>query len=269
MGVVVGVLARKGGCGKSSFAASLAAVSVSRSFHTGTVDVDSQANLSRWSLGRAVVDSLGWAQTVSALQYPIPQLHADDHPPLRGVDTREKLLEAVLPTCVHTSELVPGLSVIPTTNRIHVETAKELVVKPLPFDLVIVDTPPDISAFAVRSVLQQCDVVISPVVCEPWAVDATEALVRELRSVGREDLIESGMVRFVINQRQNTSLQNKLEKAIREQWGRLVSSVVIPKTVAIAEASISPAVLTKKHPLFKAAAAILSDVERVAKRRAA
>jgi cellulose biosynthesis protein BcsQ len=134
---------------------------------------------------------------------------------------------------------------------------------------VIVDTPPDISTHAVRSVLKQADVVISPVVCEPWAVDATESLVRELRSVGREDLIESGMVRFVINQRQNTSLQNKLEKAILEQWGRLVSSVVIPKTVAIAEASISPAVLTKKHPLFKAAAAILSDVERVAKRRAA
>jgi cellulose biosynthesis protein BcsQ len=269
MAVVIAVACRKGGQGKTSLAASLAAASISRALHTATVDADSQANLSRWALGRAAVDSVGWLQTVAALEYPIPRLYADDYPPLRGVDTREKLLEVVLPTCVHTSELVPGLSVIPTANRIHAETAKELVIKPLPFDVVIVDTPPDISTHAVRSVLKQADVVISPVVCEPWAVDATESLVRELRSVGREDLIESGMVRFVINQRQNTSLQNKLEKAILEQWGRLVSSVVIPKTVAIAEASISPAVLTKKHPLFKAAAAILSDVERVAKRRAA
>jgi cellulose biosynthesis protein BcsQ len=237
MAVVIAVACRKGGQGKTSLAASLAAASISRALHTATVDADSQANLSRWALGRAAVDSVGWLQTVAALEYPIPRLYADDYPPLRGVDTRE--------------------------------TAKELVIKPLPFDVVIVDTPPDISTHAVRSVLKQADVVISPVVCEPWAVDATESLVRELRSVGREDLIESGMVRFVINQRQNTSLQNKLEKAILEQWGRLVSSVVIPKTVAIAEASISPAVLTKKHPLFKAAAAILSDVERVAKRRAA
>jgi cellulose biosynthesis protein BcsQ len=269
MGVVVAVVSRKGGQGKTSFVASLAAASVSRAFHTGTVDLDSQANLSRWALGRAVVDSLNALETVAALEYPIQQIHADDYAPLRGVDTREKLLEVVLPLCVHASELVPGLSVVPTANRIHAETAKELVVKPLPFDVVFVDTPPDISTHGVRSILRQCDVVISPVVCEPWAVDATESLLREIRSVGREDLIESGLVRFVVNQRQNTAIQSKLEKVIRDQWGELVSPVVIPKTVAIAEASISPAVLTKKNPLWKAATAILSDVQRVAKRRAA
>lgn len=266
---MIAAVARKGGQGKTSLAASLAAVSVSKTFHTATVDADSQANLSRWALGRAVVDGIGMLESVAALEFPANAILRDDHPVLRQADSRQKLLEYVLPTCVYSTQAITGLSVIPTANHLHVETAQELAISALPFDVVIVDTPPDISTPAVRSILRQADVVISPVVCEPWAVDATESLVREIYSVGRRDLVDSGRIRFVVNMRQKCAIHDKLEAAIRQQWGGLVSSVVIPRSVAISEASISPEVLTKKHPLWKAATGIWGDVQRLAKRSAA
>jgi len=269
MALVVALANRKGGQGKTSLAASLAAVSSSGALHTATVDADSQANLSRWALGRELVDRLGAANTVAALQFPPVGFVAQDVAAVRGVETREELVSAVLPLCGHASERVPGLTVIPTANHIHVEAAEELVLSRLPFDVVVVDTPPDISLPVVRSILRQADLVVSPVVCEPWAVDGTESLVREILSVGRRDLVDSGRVRFVVNMRQKCAVHDKLERAIRKQWGNLVSGVVLPRSIAVAEASISPAVLTKKHALYKAAVSLWNELRRVQEKRGA
>lgn len=269
MALVVALASRKGGQGKSTLAASLAAASSSGALHTATVDADSQANLSRWALGRALVDQLGAANSVAALEFPPSGFLAQDVVALRDAETREQLAKAALPLCGHASEYVPGLTVIPTANHIHVETAKDLVLSELPFAAVVVDTPPDISLPAVRSILRQCDVVISPVVCEPWAVDATESLIREIMSVGRRDLVDSGRVRFVVNMRQKCAVHDKLERSIRDHWGDLVSRVVIPRSIAVAEASISPAVLTKKHTLYKAALSLWKELRQVHEKRGA
>ena len=269
MAVVVALATRKGGAGKTSLAISLAAVSVSKSFHTGTVDLDSQANLSRWCLGRERVDQLGGLNSVAALSFPPAGLLLDDFAPLQHVKTREQLVETVVPHCVFPVDYVPGLSCVPTAHHIHAETAKELVLSRLPFDLVFVDTPPDISSYAVRSVLGQADMVISPVVCEPWAVDSIEALTREIRSVGRGDLLDEARIRFVVNMRQKTALHDKLERVIRQTWGRLISNVVIPRSVAIAEASIDARILTKKHALWKVGVSLMKELESMSKKRGA
>jgi cellulose biosynthesis protein BcsQ len=268
MALVVAVACRKGGCGKSTLAATLAATSVSRSFHTGTVDLDSQANLSRWALGREHVDRLGAMQTVAALEWPVRTETQETRSPLLAAKSPEQLLELVLPECVHRGA-VEGLDVIPCAPHIHPEEARSLVLSDLPHAVVVVDTPPDISTYAVRSVLRQADVVISPVVCDPWSVDATEYLVRELVSVGRGDLVERGLVRFVVNMRQKTAMADRLERDIRKVWGGMVSSVVIPKTVAIGEASFAPALLTKKHPLWRVGMSLWADVDRTFKKRGA
>lgn len=261
-GVVV-LLARKGGAGKSTLAATLATASPFGAFHIGTVDLDSQANLSRWALGRDVVSELGALQSVAALEYPPAGLLREDFVDLKRVGTREELVEIVRSRCIHSVDHIRGLSIIPTAPHIHAETARELVVSRLPFGAVIVDTPPDISTPAVRSVLSQADVVISPVIPEPWAVDSMEAVAREIRLAGRSDLLDDSRVRFVVNQRQKTALHDKLEKNMRESWGALVSRTVIPRTVAIAEASLDPRVLTPKHPLSKIGKTLWSEITRV------
>lgn len=269
MAVVVALATRKGGCGKTSLAVSLGTVAVSRSLHAATVDADSQANLSRWCLGRDVVSQLGALHSVAALEYPPAGFVRRDCPELEQITTREELVEIVRSRCVYPVERVPGLSIVPTAPHIHAETAQELVVSRLPFDVVVVDCPPDISTPAVRSVLAQADVVISPVVCEPFAADCIDALAREIRSVGRADLLDEKCVRFVVNMRQKTALHDKLETEIREAWGPLVSRTVIPRTVAIAEASLDPRILTTKHPLYKVGVSLWKELESVAKKRRA
>lgn len=268
MALVVAVVARKGGLGKSTLAATLAATSVSRAFHTGTVDLDSQANLSRWALGRDYVNGLGAMQTVAALEWPVRVETQETRSPLLAAKTPDELLELVLPLCVHRGA-VEGLDVIPCALHVHPEEARSLVLSGLPMDVVVVDTPPDISTHAVRSVLRQADVVISPVVCDPWSVDATEHLIRELVSVGRGDLVERSLVRFVVNMRVRTTIADRLERDIRKLWGAMVSPVVIPRTVAIGEASLAPSVLTKKHPLWRVGMSLWADVDKTFKKRGA
>lgn len=269
MATIIAVAGRKGGAGKTTFAATLAATSVSKLFHTGTVDLDSQGNLSLWALGRDAATGLGALQTVAALEFPPSELLRADYPELAAVATRSELVDVVSKSCIHKSECVAGLSVVPVTPRIHPENIRDVVLAALPFDVVIVDCPPDVSTHAVRSVLRQADAVISPVVCEPWAVDATEQLAVEIVSCKREDLLDSGALRFVVNMRQKTSMSDKLEKALRARWGKLVSPVVVPRSVAIAEASLSPSLLTKKHPLWKVGMSLWSEVERTQKKRGA
>lgn len=269
MAVVIAVAGRKGGCGKTSIAVTLGAVGVCKPFHTGTVDLDSQANLSRWALGRDLVSELGALHTVAALEYPSPPMLRDYDERLGAATTREELVSAACRRCVYPVEHVPGLSIIPTAHHIHAETARELVISRLPFEVVIVDCPPDISTWAVRSVLMQADLVISPVICEPWAVDSMAALAKEITSVGRSDLLDRDRVRFVVNMRTKTALHDTLEADIRRTYGHRVSKLVIPRSVAIAEASLDPRILTKKHALWKVGVSLWKELETMAKKQGA
>jgi hypothetical protein len=88
-------------------------------------------------------------------------------------------------------------------------------------------------------------------------------------SVGRRDLVDRSLVRFVVNMRTKTALADRLERDLRGLWGELVSSVVIPRTVAVAEASIAPELLTKKHPLWRVGMSLWADVDRTFKKRGA
>ena len=270
MAFTVAVAQRKGGCGKSTIAASLVAVGASRALHVATVDVDSQANLSRWLLPRDAVRSLSRLQTVAALEYPPRRESRAFGDPLFAPDiTREQLLELTLPGCVFESPNVPGVRVVPIAPHVHVEDAKELLVSALPAEVVVVDSPPDVSLPAVRSILAQADVVIAPVVCEPWAIDATEELLREIVSVGRRDLIDRGLVRFVVNMRQKCAMHDKFEKLLRQQWGELVSPVVIQRAVSVAECSLDSSLLTKKNPLWKAGVSLWNDIDKSLLKRGA
>lgn len=268
MATVVAVAQRKGGCGKSTLVVSLAAVASSRALHVATVDVDSQANASRWLLSRELVEGLSRMQTVAALEYPPRREWLEMGSPLTATNVSEKdVLETVLPWCLHRSSI--GVDVVPVAPHIHAEDAKHLLLSELPVDLVLVDCPPDVSAPAVRSVLAQADVVVSPVVCEPWAVDATEQIIREIVSVGRRDLIDRGLVRFVVNMRTKCAMHDRFENLLRERWGSLVSPVVISRAVSVAESSLDSSLLTKKTALWKAAEMVWKDIQSKGQKRGA
>jgi chromosome partitioning protein len=271
MARVVTLAQRKGGCGKTSLAVSLAAVGVSRAFQIGTVDLDSQANASAWALGTSTVRRISRECSAALLEWPPRRDWLSLSSPLRAESvTPEQVLEYAVSHCRHESESVPGLAVYPSSPGVHCDEAAELLISGLPHDWVIVDTPANSSTPATRSALAQSDYVLVPVLASSFAIWGAEMVLREIESVGRGDLIESGRVRLVINGRQKWAVQDAAEQEIRARYGDLVAVDVVPWGVRIGEASMAPELLKKTNPIWKAAERIWDELEpRKQKGRAA
>lgn len=265
---IVVVAQRKGGAGKTTFSVSLAAVGVSRAFQIGTVDLDSQANLSLWALGTSTVRGLSREQTAAMLEYPVRRDWLNLAHPLRGENvTRDDVIEYVKTECVHASESVPGLDVLPLAPGVHCEDAGELLLRGLPHDYLVVDTPADTSIPATRAALSVADYVVVPVLPDSFSIWATELLIREIAAVGRADLLESNRVRLVINQRQKWAVHDAAETEIRERYGSLVVADCVARAVRITEASMAPELLKKTNPVFKAAERLWDEIAPQQKRK--
>jgi cellulose biosynthesis protein BcsQ len=262
MARVVTLAQRKGGCGKTSFAVSLAAVGVSRAFQTATVDLDSQANASAWALGTSTVRRISRECSAALLEWPPRRDWLSLSSPLQAESvTPEQVLEYAVSHCRHESESVPGLAVYPSSPGVHCDEAADLLISGLPHDWVIVDTPANSSTPATRSALAQSDYVLVPVLASSFAIWGAEMVLREIESVGRGDLIESGRVRLVINGRQKWAVQDAAEQEIRARYGDLVAVDVVPWGVRIGEASMAPELLKKTNPIWKAAERIWDELE--------
>lgn len=272
---VVSIVQRKGGVSKSTLAVSLAAVAASENVsaqkRSGTsetfprgngpilVDTDAQGSASTWALGGQSGDTIARAQSVAMLAFPPALEWLSPSSPLRDLKTPEELLESVLPDCL-LDTVVPGLRLIGSTPSVHPENLRDIVLRGLPADLVVVDTPPDTSLPIVRSVLAQSDAVLIPVVPEPWSVDMIAAVFNEIRSVGRRDLLDDRRVRVVVSRRERNKVHDVLEASLRETLGSIVSDTVVPKSAAIGLVSHRAENLTAKHPLRKIAAALLREI---------
>lgn len=277
MPIIVSVISRKGGQGKSTLAVSLAAGAVSgkkpRSLQdckaAVLVDCDSQGSASRWGLGAERFARLGALATVAALEWPPRPSGLPDVARLAAATTPEELVEIAVEKCLHDVLEVPGLRIVPSCPRVHVEQARRIVLD-LPADVVIVDTGADCSTPLVRSVIAQSDYIVCPTTCGPWGFDAVEQVVEEIRSSGRSDLFSGGLL-FVVSKRQRNKTHDVLEAKLRDGLGDLVSDVVIPLTTAIEHVSGGPQFLTARHALRNYAgdiwSRIMSDIH--SRRRAA
>lgn len=256
MPIVVGVVSRKGGQGKSTLAVSLAAGAVSgkrpqplQSCNAAIlVDCDSQGSASRWGLPAETFASLGALSTVAALEFPPRPSTLPAAAALVAAKTREELVERAVAGCLFDVPEVPGLRIVPSCPRVHIEDAQEIAISYLPADVVVVDTGADCSTHLVRSVIRQAHYIVCPTTCEPWGVDAIPQIVEEVRSCGRRDLLERGML-FVVSKRQRNKVHDVLEKSLRDGLGDLVSDVTIPQSATIGHVSGGPQFLTAKHAL--------------------
>jgi cellulose biosynthesis protein BcsQ len=272
MGLVVGIVSRKGGQGKSTVAVSLAAAAVSgkrpKTLQTCNasilVDVDSQGSSSRWALDRETFAQLSDISTVAALQYPARPSGIPELARLAAAETREELVRLALENCLFPVHGIDGLSVVPSAPTVHVEDAREVVLSNLPADVVVVDTGADASTSLVRSVIEQADYLIVPTVCEPWGVDAVDMVVEQVRSCGRSDLFDRGLS-IVVSMRQRNKTHDVLEASLRDSLGSAVSPVVIPRTAAIGHVAGGPQFLTQTHAMRKIAvdlwAQIFTDIQ--------
>ncbi len=226
---------RKGGSGKTSLAVNLAGVVASEGLTVALVDCDCQASASRWAIGREAVDRLTREETVAALSAGLAPMQA----------RRELVLQA-FPKCAHEVRSVPDIVVVPSAPHCRLDDVRELVLRDLPVDVVIVDSPPDVGAPVVRAAIREADAVLAPIVPECWGLEAAPEIVGALHDAKRHDLAHS--LKFVVNLRQRRALHDAIETVLRHQFGDLVSSIVVPNAAQVSESAARGAPLSKFAP---------------------
>ena len=265
---VLTLATRKGGCGKTSLAVNLLGVVASEGLSVALVDLDSQASASRWALGRDAVDRLEREETAWALASlqssgpgAVVGLQSSPAAPVAVVQPAA----AAVARCVHEVAGVAGAVIVPTAPQCRLDQVRELSLRELPVDVVIVDTPPDVGAPVVRAALRQSDAVLAPVVVEAWGLEAAPEIVGAVRDAGRHDL----PVRFVVNLRQRRALHDAIETVLRREYRDAVLKAVVSNSAQVAESAARGAPLSAFAPRSACAKVMVSVWREVAKLRRA
>lgn len=182
------VFNQKGGVGKSTIACNLAAIGAARGRRTLLIDLDAQANSSRYLLGQALQqqdktlanffdDLLGYKL------FPEPLEAYIVHTPFANLD--------ILPSDARLEELQFKLE-----SRYKMYKLRESLDKLRAYDDVFIDTPPALNFFT-RSALIAADTCLIPFDCDDFSRQALYTLldsVREIRSDHNRELRVEGIV---------------------------------------------------------------------------
>ncbi|NCC36646.1 MAG: ParA family protein [Chloroflexia bacterium] len=221
MGHVLALAMQKGGVGKTTTTLSLGFVLAERGRRVLLIDLDPQANLTQ-----------GLGVDPSALDYSVYEVLLN---PERG-------------TAFATVTTSSGVDLIPSSLDLagaELELAgkvgRELLLRKAlretrtQYDYILLDPPPSLGLFSLNA-LAAADAVLVPMQMHAYALKAmpqleqTIELVREIQP----SLVIGGIVCTLADRRTNLSLQ--VEQQVREQYGDLVFTTVIPINVKLAEA---------------------------------
>jgi cellulose biosynthesis protein BcsQ len=224
--VVVSMLARKGGVGKTSTALNLAGAALDDGAgQVLLIDMDSQASLSKALLGPHVVDQLRPDQTVQAVAERIRTA---------GDVARETP--------------VKGLLLVPSYPDLRVQPDAALNLAGIDPTMTIIDTPPDIRDSATRTALLAAHAVVSPLVPEAWAMQSVPGVQQMLMGSGivsNQHLMFAG---WLLNMVQRVALHAVCIDTMHRLHGRTVFDTQIPNAVAFKEAAGAGLPITHHAP---------------------
>lgn len=249
------VFNQKGGVGKTTIVANLAAIAAERGGKVLVIDLDSQCNATQYLLGDAVADSNGTIADYFESTLAFGKLGN------KGLDP------FITPTAYNGLYLVAGSPDLEHLQpkleaRQKIYKLRQALDKLGEFDSIFIDTPPALNFYS-RSALIASERVLVPFDCDDFARQALYVLldnIAEIQADHNEDLVLDGIV---VNQFQaRAKLPNKLvEELIAE--GQPVLGAKLSPSIKVKEshdASVPLVHFDAKHKISQQFSALYDEI---------
>lgn len=219
--IVLTLFARKGGVGRTMLSQNLCGACAENGVRVLAIDLDPQASLSKNFFGRDYITRLRPYQTVAALYddtrdcEPDEIIHQSEVENIFVAPSSDHLEPFDLPSPMEQGEAQFAIRDFVDEQRDH-------------FDLILIDTPPNVANLLAWGALMASDFVITPVQpeknsCE-GVVDVKVRLQTAIRN-GNSGLVDLGY--FVNNMDMRTSQHRLMEEELRQLYGSQVFETVI------------------------------------------
>ncbi|MBL8488965.1 MAG: ParA family protein [Rhodocyclaceae bacterium] len=253
------VFNQKGGVGKSTITSNLAAIGASRGRRTLVVDLDPQANSTRYLLGDGAD---GLAHT--AVGFFDQMLSFKLRPQPTDAFIVETMFEnlAVLPADPALEELQAKLE-----QRYKIYKLREALDALEGFDDIWIDTPPAMHFFT-RSALIAADACLIPFDCDEFARRALYSLLENVAEIRADHNAGLEVEGIVVNQYQpRANLPQQVVAELKEE-GLPVLATMLSSSVRIKEShqhSLPMIHLDPRHKLSQEFVALFDELEAVRK----
>src|SRR3954470_20145429 len=245
MGAVLAVVSQKGGVGKTTTAVNLAAAFARRGMKTLLIDVDPQGSV-RYGAGRArghdtarFADYLNSERTLREIILPtaLPWLRV-----ILAGSVADEADHAFYSQLVHETNVLQDL----------LQMAEQRC------QVVVVDTPPGLGSIT-RKVLAGSEHVIVPLQSEPLALQTTPQILRAIQDIVsvNERLTLDGIL-LTMYEENNPAIDRVVEYVRRHLPANIVFDVVIPRSVAAADAFAAGQPVVVRTPADAAAQAYVN-----------